>query len=165
MPCKDTASKIMVRLDRKDCLLDFDFSKITCAKKIAGSTGYEDYCRGRRIDEIFRIEFAEILRYLGLEDEEDRFFLYLEWEALRTSIAQYLGLEKDIDKERYQISSITYDADRVEICQVIRPPREMPKKIVSCAMRAAGGEVNRDINAPGGHNPGKSPDPKPAPCR
>ncbi|MFQ5672200.1 MAG: hypothetical protein ACE5G9_03820 [Nitrospinales bacterium] len=140
MPCKDTASKIVVRLDRKECLLDFDFSKITCSKQIAGGTGYESYCRGRQIDEIFRVEFEEILRHFNPEDEEGRFFLYLEWDALRTSIAQYLGLEKGIDKERYKISSITYDEERVEICQVIRPPREMPKKIVSCAVRAAQAE-------------------------
>lgn len=138
LPCKDSTSKIVVRLDRNDCLLDFDFSKITCGKEIGYRAGYQKYCQGRHIDEIFKIELDEVLRHFDPLGTEEQFLLYLEWEALRTSIAQYLGLEKEVDAQRYKISSILYGEDSVEICQVIRPPSEMPKKIVSCATRSAG---------------------------
>lgn len=135
MPCKDSSSKIVVRLDRQDRLIDFDFSKITCSKEIGQGTGFKEYCLGRTIEDIFKSDFNEILRVLNLKDSEDQFLLFLEWDALRTSIAQYRGLENEVDTQRYQISSITYDEDQVEISQVIRPLKEMPK-IVSCAVQA-----------------------------
>ena len=47
MPCKDTTAEITIRLDEKDCLIDFVFSKITCNKEIGGDTGFFDYCRGK----------------------------------------------------------------------------------------------------------------------
>lgn len=135
MPCKDTTSRITVRLDGEDRLLDFDFSKITCSKEIGGETGYKGYCVGKSIDEIARIDFADLLGWFAPEDTEAQFFLYLEWDALRTALAQYRGRDEEVDTERYQLSSISYDEDGVEICQVIRPPTDMPK-IVSCAVRA-----------------------------
>lgn len=135
MPCKDTTSRITVRLDLEDRVVDFDFSKITCSKEIGGGTGYKDYCAGRTIDEISQIDFNGILEKLHPENTEDQFFLYLEWDALRTAIAQYLGRNEEVDAERYQLSSVSLDENGVEIRQVIRPPSEMPK-IVSCAVRA-----------------------------
>ncbi|MCH8157725.1 MAG: hypothetical protein IID18_08250, partial [Nitrospinae bacterium] len=59
---------------------------------------------------------------------------YLEWDALRTSIAQYIGKMDDIDSERYQIASIAHDENGITITQVIQPPSEIPK-IVSCRQR------------------------------
>ncbi len=135
MPCKDTTSRITVRLDGADRLIDFDFSKITCNKEIGGETGYKGYCAGKSIDEISRIEFADLLERFGPEKTEEQFFLYLEWDALRTAIAQYRGREEEVDTERYQLSSISCGEDGVEICQVIRHPADMPK-IVSCTVRA-----------------------------
>ena len=134
MPCKDTTSRVTVLLDQEDCLVDFDFSKISCNKEIGGGTGYLEYCKGKSIDEIMRLEFQEILDFLAPESTEDQFFIYLEWDALRTSLAQYLGEVADIDQEKYQISSITSDEKGTTIVQVICPPEKIPD-IISCKKR------------------------------
>jgi len=134
MPCKDTTSRVTVLLDQEDCLVDFDFSKISCNKEIGGGTGYLEYCKGKSIDEIMRLEFQEPLDFLAPESTEDQFFIYLEWDALRTSLAQYLGEVADIDQEKYQISSITSDEKGTTIVQVICPPEKIPD-IISCKKR------------------------------
>ena len=131
MPCKDTTSRVTVLLDQEDCLVDFDFSKISCNKEIGGGTGYLEYCKGKSIDEIMRLEFQELLDFLAPASTEDQFFIYLEWDALRTSLAQYLGEVADIDQEKYQISSITSDEKGTTIVQVICPPEKIPD-IISC---------------------------------
>ncbi len=131
MPCKDTTSRVTVLLDQEDCLVDFDFSKISCNKEIGGGTGYLEYCKGKSIDEIMRLEFQEPLDFLAPESTEGQFFIYLEWDALRTSLAQYLGEVADIDQEKYQISSITSDEKGTTIVQVICPPEKIPD-IISC---------------------------------
>lgn len=134
MPCKDTTSRVTVLLDQEDCLVDFDFSKISCNKEIGGGTGYLEYCKGKSIDEIMRLEFQELLDFLAPESTEGQFFIYLEWDALRTSLAQYLGEVADIDQEKYQISSITSDEKGTTIVQVICPPEKIPD-IISCKKR------------------------------
>jgi len=134
MPCKDSTSKVSVTLNADERLLDFDFSKITCSKPIASETGFKKYCVGLHMDEIAAIEFDEIVRQLAIEDEETQFFLYLEWDALRTALAQYNGNDDAIDTQRYQIASIAYDQDRIEISQVIHPLESMPK-IIPCSKR------------------------------
>jgi len=136
MPCKDSSSRVTVKLDHGDRLLDFDFSKITCSKEIGGGTGYREHCLGKTIEEIAAFDFNSLIAHFALEDPEDQFFLYLEWDALRTAIAQYLGKDEQIDSERYQLASIAHEADGVEICQVIRPAASMPK-ITSCFKRAS----------------------------
>lgn len=135
MPCKDSSSIVKVFIDHDDRLIDFDFSKITCSKEIGGGTGYREHCLGKSIEEIFKIDFNEISRTFDLADTEDQFFLYLEWDALRTAIAQYRGCDEDIDPERYKIASINYDEDKIEIRQVILPPKDLPK-LISCAVQA-----------------------------
>ena len=135
MPCKDTSSKVTVYLDVEDRLVDFDFSKITCSKEISGGTGYFEYCKGKSAEEIVQFDFQEPLESLNPETDEDQFFLYLEWDALRTSIAQYLGDVSNIDQNRYQVASITCDEEGIAIVQVIHPPEKMPK-IISCIKRA-----------------------------
>ncbi|MFQ5717034.1 MAG: hypothetical protein ACE5GQ_08020 [Nitrospinales bacterium] len=136
MPCKDSSSKIIVRLDHEDRCVDFNFSKITCSKEIGGGTGFREYCLGRGIDEVFGTDFDEVLKRLGLKSGEDQFFLYLEWEAMRGLIAQYSGLEYDGDAQRHKIASIAYDEDGVEVSLAVQPPREMPKTL-SCKTLAA----------------------------
>lgn len=116
--------------------MSFDFSKITCSKEIGGGTGYQDYCAGRGIEDIIKIGFNEIVEALDLWEPEEQFFLYLEWDALRTALKQYLGRDEGVDAERYRIASIVHDADEIEISQVIGPIKDMPK-IVSCIKRAA----------------------------
>ena len=67
-------------------------------------------------------------------EEEERFVFYLEWDALRATIAQYLGVDDDeIDKDRCQITSIEHDENGQEIALVILPPKELPK-ILPCGL-------------------------------
>ena len=135
MPCKDSSSKCSIFLDANERLLDFDYSKITCSKEIGGGTGFKEFCQGKDIETILTLNFETLCNSLRLPESEDRFFLYLEWSALRAGIIQYLGKEQDFDDpDRYQIASIDYGEDGVKIRQVITPPKEMPK-IVSCASR------------------------------
>ncbi|SVE16107.1 uncharacterized protein METZ01_LOCUS468961 [marine metagenome] len=133
MPCKDTTSKITVLLDLEDRIKDYDFSKITCRKEIGG-LGSGKYWIGQNIDKIESMDFNKAVDKLGLTDTQDQFLFYLEWDALWTAIAQYRGKASDIDNERYQLSSISYDEEEVKIIQVIRPLKEMPK-IIPCRVR------------------------------
>ena len=132
MPCKDTTAEITIHLDEKDCLIDFEFSKITCNKEIGGGTGFLEYCRGRPAEEILDLEFNELLDFFALESDEDQFLLYIEWEALQAAIAQLLGIS--INNKRYQIASISCDEGGTTINQVMFPLKEMPK-VTSCFKR------------------------------
>ena len=132
MPCKDTTAEITIHLDEKDCLVDFEFSKITCNKEIGGGTGFLEYCRGKPAEEILDLEFNELLDFFALESDEDQFLLYIEWEALQAAIAQLLGIS--INNKRYQIASISYDEGGTTINQVMFPLKEMPK-VTSCFKR------------------------------
>ena len=129
MPCKDTTSKVTTFLDLEDRLIDFDFSKITCNKEIGGGTGYLDYCKGKSAEEILRLGFNEALDILKPKSTENQFLLYMEWDALHTSVAQFMGSEYDIDRKRYQIASISSDETGTTITQLMRPPDKMPKII------------------------------------
>jgi hypothetical protein len=126
----------MVQLDFSERLLSFDFSKITCSKEVGGGTGYLEHCLGKPAQEILRHDFNDLVQILGLKNTEDQFFLYLEWDALRTALFQYLGSDAEVDRERYQLSSITHELNHIEICQVIRADQNIPK-LVSCFKRSS----------------------------
>ena len=132
MPCKDTTAEITIHLDEKDCLVDFEFSKITCNKEIGGGTGFLEYCKGKPAEEILDLEFNELLDFFSIESDEDQFLLYLEWEALQAAIAQLLGIS--VNNKRYQIASISCDEGGTTINQVMLPLKEMPK-VTSCFKR------------------------------
>ena len=147
MPCSDSSSSIAIRLDSEERFVAFDFAKITCGRpigspltgtsglreEITGQTGYSQYCRGKSLPEIAAIPYQKIAQELGVDDEEKRFILYLEWDALRSGIAQYLGLEdKELDKERCRISAISYEEKGIEVAMTILPPKELPK-ILPCS--------------------------------
>lgn len=135
MPCKDTKSVISVRIDAMECLVDFIFAKDTCGKGIGGGTGYKEICVGQNIEDILEMEFPFVLDKLGTEGSEDQFLLYLEWDAVRSTIAQYIGNEEELSSKKHLIASIINDGDEIEIHQVIQPPDEMPK-LVPCRVRA-----------------------------
>ena len=143
MPCKDTTAEITIHLDEKDCLVDFEFSKITCNKEIGGGTGFLEYCRVKSSEEILDLEFNELLDFFALESDEDQFLLYIEWEALQAAIAQLLGIS--INNKRYQIASISCDEGGTTINQIMFPLKVMPK-VVSCFKRGqnATKETNPD---------------------
>ena len=135
MPCKDTTAQITVVLDSKDCLVSFDFSKLTCQKAVGGGTGYIELCKGKPISEVAQLEFSDLVVELGLNGSEEQFLLYMEWDALGAALDQYQGNCQAVDKDRYQIATIAYESDKVEIRQLVASPKEMPK-LVPCRKRA-----------------------------
>ena len=135
MPCKDTTSKITVILDKNELLVNFEFSKITCNKEIGGGTGYLEYCKKKSADEIVQVEFEEPLLILKPKSTEDQFFLYIEWDALRTCLAQFVGSEINVDQKLYRIASIDSNKSGTIITQFMSPPEKMPK-IIPCIKRA-----------------------------
>ena len=136
MPCKDTTAQISVVLDEKDCLITFDFSKLTCQKAVGGKTGFMVLCRGKHIDKIIQLEFSDLVVDLGLKCSEEQFLLYLEWDALGAALKQYQGDYSKVDIDRYQIATIAYESGQVEIRQMVSSPKEMPK-LIPCRKREA----------------------------
>jgi hypothetical protein len=135
MPCNDSSSGLNIRLDLEERLVDFDFAKITCSREITGNTGYSEYCKGQTLEEVLGHDYFKLVKELKAEgDDEKQFILHLEWDALRSGIAQYLGLEHEsIDPDRCRITSIEQTDQYIEIAQVILPPKEMPK-ILPCSL-------------------------------
>ena len=134
MPCSDSSSSISISLDHDEKFVSFEYAKITCGREINGGTKFSDYCKGKDLTEILKTPFAQINNDINPVDEETQFILYLEWDALRSAVAQYLGYEdEDIDKNRCRITSIDYDEKGIEIAQVILPPKELPK-ILPCSL-------------------------------
>ncbi len=134
MPCSDSSSSINFKIDHEERFVAFDFAKITCGREITAQTGYSQYCVGKSLEDILKFPYREIASDLNIKDEEGQFILFLEWDALRSAIAQYLGIEDtDIDRERCIITSIETSAIGTEAALVILPPKEMPK-IIACGL-------------------------------
>ena len=132
MPCSDSSSGLNIKLDSEERLLSFEFAKITCSSEIKGETGYSQFCQGKSLDEILTHSFSSLVQELGAKDnEEKQFILHLEWEALRSGIAQYLGIEREDIDDRCRITSVEHTEHGVEIAEVILPPKELPK-IIAC---------------------------------
>ncbi len=137
MPCKDTTALMTVRVDHRDYLIGYDYAKISCDKAIGSGQSFHQYCEGTPIRQILEWEFSQILQDLQLreEDTENQFLVFLEWSALRSALIQYLGREDDVDTEHFEVASVEYDDQEVQIIQVIRPSTDMPK-IQSCFKRS-----------------------------
>ena len=132
MPCSDSSSSIALRLDSDDRFFSFDFAKITCGREISAKTGYSQYCKGKALDEILSIPYTQAVTDLGVSEEEGQFILYLEWDALRATLAEYLGAEiPDVDHDRCRITSVSTTIEGTEVALVVLPPKEMPK-ILPC---------------------------------
>jgi hypothetical protein len=134
MPCSDSSSGLNIRFDTQERLLSFEFAKITCSSEITASTGLSSFCHLKSLPEILNFDFHMLVSALNLnEDQEKQFILYLELEALKAGIAEYLGVESDsYDKDRCKITSIEHTEEYIEIALVILPPKELPK-IISCS--------------------------------
>ena len=128
MSCSDSSSSIALKLDHNEHFLSFEFVKVTCGKEITAHTDYNKYCYGKTLKEILNVSYQQAAQQLKATTEEEQFVLYLEWDALRSAIAQYLGIDNSsIDKDRCQIASIAHDdKEGIEIIQVILPPKDMP---------------------------------------
>ena len=77
MPCKDTTAEIIIYLDKKGCLVNFSFSKITCSKEIGGGTGYLEYCKGKTAEEILDLEINELFDFFCLKTKSLKCFVNL----------------------------------------------------------------------------------------
>ena len=137
MPCKDTTALMTVRVGHNDVLIGYDYAKISCDKAIGNGQSFHQHCEGKPIRQILEWEFANILQDLQLpeEDTENQFLFYLEWSALRSALIQYLGGDEDVDTEHFEMASVEYSEQEVQITQVIRPNTDMPK-IQSCFKRS-----------------------------
>ena len=134
MPCKDTKSQISIVLDSKDHLLEFEYSKITCNKEIDAGSGFREYCIGKPVDILSKLEFNDLINIFQLCDTESQFLLFLEWRALSVALDQYQGNLIPKEENKYQIATIAYESDRVEIKQIVLEPPEMPK-VIPCRKR------------------------------
>ncbi len=137
MPCEDTTALMTVRVDHNDYLIDYDYTKMTCSKEVGSGKSFHRYCEGKSINQILKMEFFQILKDLSLENAgtELQFLVYLEWIALRSALIQYLGEEEDLDTEHFDVASVQYDDQKVQINQIIRPHADN-RKITSCFKRA-----------------------------
>lgn len=134
MPCSDSSSGLNIRLTHEQKLLSFEFAKITCSSEISAQTGLSAYCKGKGLAEILELDFYMLVSVLNLnDDEEKKFIMYLELDALKAGIAQYLGIDHpSVDPDRCRISAIEYSEDFIDIAEVILPPKELPK-IIPCS--------------------------------
>lgn len=134
MPCSDSSSGLNIRFDTQERFLSFEFAKITCSSEISASTGLSSFCHLKNLTEILDLDFFMIVSALNLnQDQEKQFILYLELEALKAGIAQYLGIDHpSYDADRCRITSIEHTNDFTEISLVILPPKELPK-IIPCS--------------------------------
>ena len=137
MPCKDTTALMTVRVDHQDFLLGYEYAKMSCDKAIGNGQSFHQYCKGKPIQRILEWEFSKIIQDLQLqeEDTENQFLVYLEWSALRSALIQYLGGDEDVDTEHFEVASVEYNDQEIQITQVIRPNTDMPK-IQSCFKRS-----------------------------
>ena len=137
MPCSDSSSSISIKLDKEERFISFDFAKITCGREITDETGLNKFLCGKTLEEFLQLEFQEIKEALTSQTQERQFILYLEWDALRSAAAQYLGVpDKDLDVDRCRITSVDYTDDGTEIAEVILPPKALPA-ILPCSLGQA----------------------------
>ncbi len=134
MPCSDSSSSIFIKLDAEERFVTFQFAKITCGREITAETAFSKYLKGKTLEEILHLPYMQAISDLNLSDDEAKFVLHLEWDALRAAIAQYLGREiEGVDFSRCMITSIEENENGIEIAEVVLPPKEMPK-ILPCSL-------------------------------
>ena len=134
MPCSDSSSSIFIKLDHDERFISFAFAKITCGREITAETAFSKYLKGKTLEEIIALPYMQAIVDLNLTDDEAKFVLHLELDALRAALAQYLGKEEEgIDFERCQITSIEENENGIEIAEVVLPPKHMPK-ILPCSL-------------------------------
>ena len=121
MACDNTTSCITVRVDLDDLLMDYDYSKITCGKEINATSKLLEYFQKRSITDITTSTLEQVVQELQPLTSDDQFLLFLEWDALRNAVLQYMGKELQGYSDRYQLASIIYEENYVEIQQNILP--------------------------------------------
>jgi hypothetical protein len=130
-------------LGSNERLVKFDFAKITCSSEIGGGKILSQFCAGKALEEILGLDFRMLVSVLNLNaDEEAQFILYMELDALKSAIAQYLGIEyPGVDVQRCKITSVEQGDEFIDIALVILPPKELPK-ILPCSLSDRKGELS-----------------------
>jgi len=123
MPCDEISAVITVVLDKDERLRYYTFEKLTCGKIIPLSQTLQAYCKGMTIDALASLRLEEMVRVLGVRDEDSFFVLDKELDALQSAIANYRGSLPGLDLERYKIESIEYGDESIRIQQVILEPK------------------------------------------
>ena len=87
------------------------------------------------MEEVLDLDFRMLVSVLDINaDEEAQFILYMELDALKAAVAQYLGIEREgVDVDRCKISSVEHNEEYTDIALVILPPKELPK-ILPCSL-------------------------------
>jgi len=135
MPCSDSSSGLNLRLDLNERIVQFEFAKITCSSEIGGGKKLSQFCAGKSLEAVLDLDFRMLVSAMDLnDDEEAQFILYMELEALKSALAQYMGaLHQGVDADRCKISSIAHGDEFIDIALVILPPKELPK-ILPCSL-------------------------------
>lgn len=124
-PCTESSYTINLRLDSSERFVKFDFAKIICAREISGNTGLCEFCAGKSLEEILDLDFWMLVSALDLNaDEAGQFILYMELDALKAAIVQFLGIEHPgADMERCKVTCVEQKEGFVDIALVILPPK------------------------------------------
>ncbi|MFT5169983.1 MAG: hypothetical protein ACI9E5_000580 [Candidatus Omnitrophota bacterium] len=134
MPCSDSTSSICLFLNPEEKFISFEYAKITCGREITGDTGLNRFLFDKGLDFISNLSYDNLRKELDVSDEEKQFILYLEFDALRCAIAEYLADDSiDVDHNRCSITNIEHHEKGIEIALIILPPDEMPK-ILPCGL-------------------------------
>jgi len=156
MPCKDTTSQVILKMDHQDQIIDFSYTKHTCRKTIGDSSKFLSQLPERNIFKILNMTFNEFLTTLPhRSNKEETTLLFLQWEALQAIIGVYLGQgpkkpvksehakgseeskeskeskKPEIDRNRYVISSVEHEPTHIKIVMMITPPK-VKHKIQPC---------------------------------
>src|SRR5437879_6951079 len=127
MPCSDSSSSMVVHFDHDEKFISFEYAKITCSSEIKGGTGLSTYLTGQDLKDILKIPYEKIVNDLKISEEEAQFIMYMELDALKSAIAEYLGSDEEfIDRGRCKITLVDYLEKEVEVAMVVMPPKELP---------------------------------------
>lgn len=127
MSCPNDSSTIIIRIDKEERFVSYIYQRSYCGQAVTGNRLYEQFCFGKTLPEILALDFSSILKTIVIDSEEERFLLFVEWDAVRSAIGQYLGVEDEgIDVARCQTVAVKHDDDGSEITQFILPPNRLP---------------------------------------
>ncbi|MDT8316912.1 MAG: hypothetical protein RQ824_02835 [bacterium] len=131
MPCEDSSAEIIVTLDSNECLVSYQYEKMTCGKNIGIGGLYGSLVYGKSADYLSDLSFEQVLKKCTVADKDEEFLLYLEWKALREAIRGYIGKSMEKESARYKIAEIIAGEGEVTIKMIICPPGDLPE-IIPC---------------------------------
>lgn len=117
--------RIRFKIDSDERLTDYEFVRDSCSQPALGQTAFKRFCLSLPLIQIIHLSFGDLVEKLKIDNEEQQFLLYTEWDCLRCALTQYLGLMIcDLDAERCQIVSVEHHADGVTVEEVVFPPKK-----------------------------------------